>query len=138
VADPTGAGCAVARSRDGGETWAAPEFDATLIEPVCQASLIAVDEPGRDGEPLLVFSNPASKEARRNMTVRASRDGGKSWPVTVPVDTGPSAYSCLAALPDGRIGLLYERGNSARISFTVIPREVLGREPEQPHRGGLP
>ena len=34
------------------------------------------------------------------MTVRASRNGGKSWPVTVPVDPGPSAYSCLAALPD--------------------------------------
>jgi sialidase-1 len=41
---------AVARSRDGGETWATPEFDGTLIEPVCQASLIAVAEPGRDGE----------------------------------------------------------------------------------------
>jgi sialidase-1 len=63
------------------------------------------------------------------MTVRASRDGGKSWPVTVPVDPGPSAYSCLAALPDGRIGLLYERGSSARISFTVLPREVLGTRP---------
>jgi sialidase-1 len=116
---------AVARSRDGGETWTAPEFDGTLVEPVCQASLIAVAEPDRDGEPLLIFSNPASKQARRNMTIRASRDRGRSWPVTVPIDPGPSGYSCLAALPDGRIGLLYERGSSARITFTAIPREAL-------------
>src|SRR5262249_54585458 len=85
----------------------------------------AVAEPNRAGEPLLVFSNPASKQARRNMTVRASRDGGKSWSVAVPVDPGPSAYSCLAALPDGRIGLLYERGKSARITFTAFSRKVL-------------
>jgi sialidase-1 len=118
---------AVARSGDGGETWSAPEFDATLIEPICQASLIAVDAPdGADG-PTLIFSNPASKEARRNMTVRVSRDGGKSWPVAIPVDPGPSAYSCMAALPDGGIGLLYERGKSARITFTVIPRGALDR-----------
>jgi sialidase-1 len=116
---------AVARSRDGGETWSAPEFDATLIEPICQASLIAVDVPAGDDDPTLIFSNPASKEARRNMTVRVSRDGGKSWPVTIPVDPGPSAYSCMAALPDGGIGLFYERGKSARITFTVIPRGAL-------------
>lgn len=116
---------AVARSRDGGETWSAPEFDATLIEPICQASLIAVDAPDGAVDPTLIFSNPASKEARRNMTIRVSRDGGESWPVAIPVDPGPSAYSCMAALPDGGIELLYERGRSAWITFTVIPRGAL-------------
>ena len=41
--------------------------------------------------------------------------------MTIPVDAGPSAYSCLAPLADGRVGLLYERGKSARITFTIVP-----------------
>ena len=68
-----------------------------------------------------MFSNPASTTARRALTVRVSGDGGKTWPVTIPVDAGPAAYSCLAPLPEGRVGLLYERGKSAQITFTVLP-----------------
>jgi sialidase-1 len=112
---------AVARSRDGGASWSPLTFDASLIEPVCQASLIAVPKPGRLTEMLLVFSNPASKTARRAMTVRASGDDGKTWPVAIPVDEGPSGYSCLAPLPDARVGLLYELGNSAHLTFTILP-----------------
>ncbi len=32
------------------------------------------------------------------------------WPVAKPLHAGPSAYSCLAILADGRIGCLYEGG----------------------------
>jgi sialidase-1 len=112
---------AVARSRDGGATWSPLEFDATLIEPVCQASLIAMPRPERPGERLLVFANPASTTARRALTVRVSGDGGKTWPVTIPVEAGTAAYSCLAPLPGHRVGLLYERGKPAHITFTVLP-----------------
>ena len=112
---------AVARSRDGGTTWSPLGFDDALIEPVCQASLIAVTRPGRPGETLLVFSNPASTSARRALTVRFSADGGTTWPESIPVDAGPAAYSCLAPLSEGRVGLLYERGNSANITFTAFP-----------------
>jgi sialidase-1 len=112
---------AVARSRDGGATWSPLGFDDALIEPVCQASLVAVPRPDHPGGPLLVFSNPASTTARRDLTVRVSGDGGKTWPVAVPVEAGPAAYSCLAPLPGGRVGLLYERGKSAHITFTVLP-----------------
>jgi sialidase-1 len=111
----------VARSRDGGTTWSPLEFDAALIEPVCQASLIAVPRPGRPAEVLLVFANPASTTARRALTVRVSGDGGKTWPATIPVEAGTSAYSCLAPLPGGRVGLLYERGKPTHITFTVLP-----------------
>ena len=112
---------AVARSRDGGESWSPLAFDGTLIEPVCQASLIAVPRPERPGETFLVFSNPASTTKRHALTVRVSGDGGRTWPVTVPVEAGPSAYSCLAPLSGNRVGLLYERGKSAHITFTVLP-----------------
>ena len=94
---------AVARSRDGGITWGEVEFDQALVEPVCQASLI------RAGN-LLLFSNPASTR-RENMTVRASRDDGETWPRSLVLEKGPSAYSCLAALSRKRFACLYERGS---------------------------
>jgi sialidase-1 len=111
---------ATARSRDGGLTWSPLEFDAALVEPVCQASLIALADPRNADAPTLVFSNPASKEARRNMTVRASFDQGRTWPIARSIDPGSAAYSCLARLPDGRIGVLYERDNYARITLATI------------------
>jgi sialidase-1 len=93
---------AVALSRDGGLTWGEITHDQALVEPVCQASLI------RWGD-MLLFSNPAS--ARRiNMTVRASRDDGRTWPRSLVLEAGPSAYSCLAAVARRRLACLYERG----------------------------
>jgi sialidase-1 len=129
---------AVARSRDGGATWSPLEFDATLIEPVCQASLIAMPRPGRPAEVLLAFSNPASTTARRALTVRVSGDEGKTWPVTIPVESGPAAYSCLAPLPGGRVGLLYERGKSAHITFKVLPVAWPGEIRDDPPAGRGP
>ena len=145
---PIGSGCkrdggrpdrggrrALSRSEDGGATWSPLAFDDALIEPICQASLIAIPGPGSPPAVVLVFSNPASTTARRALTVRVSRDGGRTWPDHILVDPGPAAYSCLAPLPGGRVGLLYERGKSAHIRFTTIPiaptegDQTPGREP---------
>jgi sialidase-1 len=104
-----GEGRALAFSADGGMTWTDPLRDPALVEPGCQAGLIRVP-PFQEGEPaLLVFSNPAGA-TRARMTVRLSPDDGKTWPHSRIVHPGPSAYSCPVALPDGSIGLLYERG----------------------------
>jgi len=99
-------GCrAIATSADGGMTWSDISFDRTLIETPCQASILRYDEER------ILFSNPASDQARVNMTVRLSEDDCRSWPIARTIHAGPSAYSCLAALPDGRIACLYERGD---------------------------
>jgi sialidase-1 len=45
------------------------------------------------------------------MTVRLSEDDGGTWAASYLVHPGPSAYSCLASLPDGSIGLLFEKGD---------------------------
>ena len=106
----------VSRSRDGGLTWTAPQPDEALLEPVCQASLLAVAN-------LLIFSNPAS-EKRVNMTVKASGDGGHTWQVLRTIHPGPSAYSNLVDLGRGRVGLLYERGEKnpyESIVWTTVP-----------------
>ena len=116
----------VSRSADGGETWPELGFDATLVEPVCQASLIAY----AGGEPLLLFSNPASRKERKAMTLRLSSDEGKTWPESLVLHDGPAAYSCLTVLPDGGIGCLYERGEEhsyETISFARVAGEWMKR-----------
>ena len=44
------------------------------------------------------------------MTVWASFDGGDTWPVKRLINEGHSAYSSLTAGKDGRVYLLFERG----------------------------
>lgn len=94
---------ALARSTDGGLTWQDAGLQYTLIEPVCQASLI------RAGRKYLVFSNPASLK-RERLTVRLSNDDGNSWFRSRVLHAGPAAYSSLAPLRARGIGCLYEAG----------------------------
>ena len=105
---------AVQRSTDGGLSFSPLALDETLIEPVCQASMI-VDSNGR-----VIFSNPAAT-TRSRMTIRMSRDGGRTWEASHVMNEGPSAYSSLAMLRGNAIGLLYELGEARpyeRIAFT--------------------
>jgi len=119
---------AVATSSDGGATWSELSFDDQLIEPVCQAGMIAYQR--EQGRQLLIFINPASTKSRVRMTVRVSQDDGQSWPISKLVYAGSAAYSCPTQLPDGRIGLLYERDNYRRIAFTSFGLGWLGVEDE--------
>jgi len=100
----------VSTSRDGGLTWSSVHWDETLIEPQCQASIRRLTPGGDGGRSRILFCNPASKTERVNMTVRLSYDECRTWPVAKTVHGGPSAYSCLAVLPDLTIACLYERG----------------------------
>jgi len=100
---------AVSTSSDGGMIWSAVVLDSTLIEPVCQASLL------KHGEALL-FSNPASTN-REKMTIKISYDDGISWPDEQEIYNGSAAYSSLVSLPEERVGLLYERNEYGEIVF---------------------
>jgi len=102
----------VSRSKDGGQTWESTTDEPALVESVCQASLI--NHAGN----LLLFCNPAVPKGRNHLTVRLSEDEGKTWPHARLVCEGSSAYSSLASLPDGEIGLLYERDDYKHLTFT--------------------
>ena len=99
-------------------TWSPVEDDPTLVEPVCQASLIRYSWGGPGEKSRLLFSNPAHPKRRENLTVRLSDDEGRTWPVRKTIWKGSAIYSSLARLPDGAIGLLYEREDYRRIVFT--------------------
>jgi sialidase-1 len=107
----------LAISRDGGETWSATQTHPTLIEPACQASVIRHPLTWDQAKDVFLFSNPAAQTGRTNGTIRLSRDEGKTWPVSRVLYPGSFAYSCLASLPDGSIGCLFERDGTKRISF---------------------
>jgi sialidase-1 len=104
-------------SKDGGDTFSKPVADRQLIEPVCQASILRC--PGERGG--LLFSNPASTK-REKMTVRLSRDEGKTWTHARVLHDGASAYSCLAVLPDRTITCLYERGEKGAYETITLAR----------------
>ena len=108
-------------SEDGGETWGDVYADPALIEPICQASIRRYSWPEGGGDRIL-FSNPAHAAQRCNMTVRLSEDGGRSWPYARCLHPGPSAYSCLAVLPDGEVACLYEAGQEHPYESIVFAR----------------
>jgi sialidase-1 len=113
---------AVARSKDGGKTWGGLTFDKALPEPVCQASLIRYSWAEKGDKGRLLFSNPATQQGRNTLTVKLSTDDGATWPVSKVLCAGPSAYSCLAALPGGEVGCLYERGEKTPYEKITLAR----------------
>jgi len=104
-----------------GQSWEAHPSDGKLIEPVCMASLLHV--PGSQnalGQDILLFSNPAHSEERRNMTIRMSLDGGVTWTRSLLIDEGGSwGYSCLTMIDRETVGILYE-SSQAHMTFQAI------------------
>ena len=115
----------IAFSEDGGHTWSKPAFDDALIEPQCQASLIGFPLAAKDKANWLLFSNPATRSGRHHMTVRLSTDGGRSWAHSRLLYEGSSAYSCLAVLRNGLVGVVFERDNYGRLTFTRFAVDFL-------------
>ena len=104
-------------SPDGARNWTTPAFHDQLWEPICMASIVAY--PSKPGT--FIFSNPhtlkldkdgkevpAGRGKRENLSIKLSRDDGKTWPVNKVLDPGKAAYSDLAVLPDGTVLCLYE------------------------------
>jgi len=76
-----------------------------------------------NGRDVLLFSTPDNPGSTRvRMTVWASFDGAKTWPVKRVVYEGPSAYSSLAAGQDGTIYLLFERGKKKLYENVAVAR----------------
>jgi sialidase-1 len=112
---------AIATSHDGGLTFSPVTLDPNLVDSVCQASLLRL----RDST--ILFANPASAK-RENLTLRISHDDAKTWPISMSLHAGPSAYSCLDQLPDGTVLCVYENGVSSayeKITLAVIPFSLI-------------
>jgi len=109
-------------STDGGLTWSKLANDPALECVSCNGSLIAVPHRMGAGGAVLLSSMPVGPK-RTHGTVYASLDGGKTWPIRRCLVPGEFAYSSLAVLPDGHIGLFYEARNHRDIKlvrFTLV------------------
>lgn len=118
----------VAFSSDGGQTWGKVALDRQLPDPANNASIIRAYPDAPQGSPqskVLLFSNANSQKSRVNGTIRMSCDDGRTWPIAKTFQKGETAYSTLAALPDGTFGLAYEPGHNG-IRFARFDLNWLG------------
>lgn len=115
----------ISLSSDGGATWDTTYYDLQLPDPVNQGSLLAFN--GQDGERLLAFCNAADTVNRDNLTIRISRDGGKTWFFSQSIAKAPSgykgayaAYSDLVKIGSKRLGVIFEKEGYTRIVFAHV------------------
>ncbi len=100
------------RSTDGGETWSEVAFDPGLPEPSCQGSVMAL------GDGRLLLAHPGRPYARAELTLRLSRDQGRSWSSAGVLEPGAAAYSDLAVTSEGQVLCLYEAGQYGCLRLT--------------------
>ena len=130
----------IAWSHDGGHMWTDWETSEHLYEvgqPFyfkygtkpsygCNAGLVRVPPEATGGKDVLLFSTPDEPGGHRfKMTVWASFDGAKTWPIKRLVWKGPSAYSSLSAAKDGTVYLLFERGQKKLYESIAVARFTL-------------
>lgn len=110
----------ITTSLDGATKWSTPTFDEALLEPICMAGIVRYEYNGKS---LILFSNPhnleggrggkpepGSSRARKNVSIKISRDEGKTWSVNKLLENGPSMYSDIAVTHNGTILCFYGRG----------------------------
>ena len=124
-------GRAIAVTKDLGENWSVhPTSHRVLIEPVCMASIIRHDyKAGSKHKSVLLFSNPASKTKRHNMTIKHSYDDGMQWSgadSSLLLDEFNSrGYSCLTSIDNETIGILYESSQADMVFQAIKLRDIV-------------
>lgn len=111
-------------SNDGGHTWQSSQPDPNLPDPINQASVLS----WKQGKTFtLAHLNAAHESDRDNLTLRLSKDGGKTWYLNKQVAKSPqgykgsyAAYSDLVLLKKNQVGILYEKDNYGEIVFIPV------------------
>ena len=76
---------------------------------------------GRRQHPRVVFANASQMRPYRGRGVlRLSEDGGRTWIASRTFNPAHYVYQCMTILPDGTLGLLWEREMQG-LYFTRIP-----------------
>ena len=96
-----------ARSIDYGETFSEHGQHEEVPDANLHAGLIRYRGGEEVGDDILLFSNPSPA---KDMTIRMSRDEGRSWDISRRVERALSRYSDLAVTTDGTILCLYTNG----------------------------
>ncbi|OGV70518.1 MAG: hypothetical protein A2283_08790, partial [Lentisphaerae bacterium RIFOXYA12_FULL_48_11] len=126
----------VSISKDGGASFAETWLEKALVEPRgCQGSLLFHSLNPVTGKGNILFSNPANAAVRSDGTLKLSEDDGCTWAKAFRYAKNPApnftGYSDIAVMPDGSVGILYERGDLedeskkneryGEVGFIVVP-----------------
>ncbi len=113
----------IALSRDGGQTWYKSYFDRKLPDPVCEGSILTIGKSW--GRNVLAFCNAADTSQRNNLTLRISKNNGKTWKKRFLVYSKPgkgdhAAYSDIVKIDHRHIGVFYEQDHYSKMVFTLV------------------
>lgn len=133
-----------ARSHDGGASYGEASPHNELPDPSDNGSvsrfdgLPNVDKALPATDQWLLATHNHDQLLRRNTVLKLSQDNGATWPFGVVLCEGSSEYSTAARLPDGSIGVMFERQGYQEIVFARVDPQVLLASPieQLTHRGG--
>lgn len=95
-------------SHDGGASWEGQYTSPQIWGTACNGDMIRYTAPsGGTSRNILLQTIPWAKD-RRNVSVLASYDEGKTWLHRKTLCSRGSAYSALCVLPDGTVGCYIE------------------------------
>ncbi|MBM6884178.1 sialidase family protein [Bacteroides caecigallinarum] len=106
-------------SHDGGLTWGKGYTNKDLWGNSCNADMLVYSDD-------VYLHTMPNAEDRRNLTIYASKDKGKTWPYKYVFNSLPGAYSSIVKCADGSIGIYYEDGTMSdhySMNFITIPLE---------------
>lgn len=125
-------GRAVFVTTDLGKTWTEhPTSHKALIEPVCMASIHKhTYTVNGEKQSVLLFSNPDSKQSRKDITIKVSFDNGVTWPSRYWIlldEYKGRGYSCITSIGEQYIGILYESSQADLVFQKIALDELLKR-----------
>lgn len=98
-------------STDGGQTWTKPLVWEDLQGNACNAALARYSYKNAEGGKDIILHTLLESDHRANLKIYMSEDEGKTWPWSQTICSGEAAYSEIAILPDGTIGIISEEND---------------------------
>ena len=114
----------VAISENGGQSWSQQYFDKNLPDPVCQGSILTIGKRFL-GKNILAFSNAANADKRDDLTLRISKNDGKTWYKSIPVYSNAlkrdaAAYSDIVKVGKKHVGVFFEKDGYSSMVFRLV------------------
>ena len=109
-----------ALSGDDGLSWTElrPGVEVTPI-----ATGLAVWKPQQTGEERVLWTGPRGP-GRNDLVLQVSRDGGRTFTEQHLIQEGRAAYSDMTIMDDGRVGLVFERGQREGVPGGTVPNAI--------------
>lgn len=100
-------------STNNGVSWTPYQEWTEINDPACNGEILRYTSvPDGYEKNRLLHSIPDDKENRKNVSVFLSYNEGETWEIKKSICPTASAYSSLTILPDGTIGIFFEKESS--------------------------